>query len=192
MKRRLAIAALVLAPLAAWAQQAANGVFLVAQPTLNEATFRRTVILITQLPSAGPLGVIINRPLKILPRDVLPDHHHISALPQPVYFGGPVARRNLMFLVRTDTPPPQAIAILNDVYLLTDADWVDGALRDGNVSDVRVYAGHSGWARGQLQAELQRQGWYMVPADSGFVFDADSAAVWPELVKRAVLRPTGL
>jgi putative transcriptional regulator len=195
VKRRLAIAALVLAPafkvpLAAWAQQAANGIFLVAQPTLNEATFRRTVILITQLPSARPIGVIINRPLKISLRDVLPEHSNIAALPQPVYFGGPVARRNLTFLVRTDVPPPHAVAILNDVYLLSDADWVEGALQSGSVSDVRVFAGYAGWAPGQLQTELQRQGWYMVPAESGIVFDADRETVWEELVRRAVLRPT--
>lgn len=192
MKRRLAIAALVfgwVSP-AIWAQPAANGVFLVAQPTLNEATFRRTVILITQLPAAGPMGVIINRPLKVSLREALPKHDSIAALPQPLFFGGPVAQRNLMFLVRTDAPPPHAIAILNDVYLLGDADWVDGALRDGRLSDVRVYAGHSGWAPGQLQAELQRQGWYVLPADSSIVFDADSKTVWPELIKRAVLRPT--
>jgi len=189
--RRLLLTAVLLctAP-AVLAQDIANGVFLVAQPSLNDPTFRRTVILITQLPGTGPIGVIINRPTTVSLSEALPRHENIAALPQPLHFGGPVARQELMFLVRTDAPPPRSIAILQDVYLLGDADWVNGALKDGTaLSAVRVLAGHAGWAPGQLQNELQRKGWYLLPADSETIFNEDAAAVWPMLVKRAVLRP---
>jgi putative transcriptional regulator len=191
MKRLFALVALALLTMAAPAQElVANGVFLVARPSLDDPTFRRTVILITQLPQAGPIGVIINRPVKVPLRDALPKHDNLAALPQPLHFGGPVAQQHLMFLVRADKPPPRSIAILHDVYLLGDADWLDGALGDGSVSSVRVFAGHSGWAPGQLQNELKREGWYLLPADADTVFAADTATIWPELVKRAVLRPT--
>lgn len=178
---------------AASAQDIANGVFLVAQPSLTDPTFRRTVILITQLPQLGPIGVIINRPAGVPLREALPKHENIAALPQPLYFGGPVAQQSLMFLVRTETPPPRAIPVLRDVYLMGDADWVEGALAkaqaDGSVLPaVRVFAGHSGWAPGQLQNELKREGWYVLPADSATLFEQETASIWPELVKRAVLR----
>ncbi|MEQ1773081.1 MAG: YqgE/AlgH family protein [Burkholderiales bacterium] len=178
---------------AAHAQNIANGVFLVAQPSLTEPTFRRTVILITQLPQAGPIGVIINRPMEVPLSDIFPKHENLAAQPQKLHFGGPVARQELMFLVRADKPPPRSIAVLQDVYLMGDADWVEGALAasDSNVlSAVRVFAGHSGWAPGQLQNELKREGWYMLPADSETIFEKDIATIWPELVKRAALRAT--
>jgi putative transcriptional regulator len=175
---------------AAHAQDSANGIFLVAQPSLTEPTFHRTVILITHLPRMGPIGVIINRPTEIALSEAFPKHENIAALSHSLYFGGPVAPQNVMFLVRADSSPPRSIAVLQDVYLTADADWVNAALGESKLPAVRVLAGYSGWAPGQLQNELKREGWYMLPADAETIFDKDLSTVWAELVKRAVLRPT--
>lgn len=175
------------------AQEPANGIFLVAQPTLTEPTFRRTVILITQRPDGGSLGVIINRPTKIALSEAFPKHPHIAALAQPLHFGGPVQPQALLFLVRSATPPPAAIAVLRDVYLTPDADWVDSALATQKiVSATRAYAGYAGWAPRQLRSEMERQGWYMLPADAASVFDSKPDELWIELAKRALLRPTAI
>ena len=190
VKRLLLLVVWLIAPVCAWAQDLANGVFLVAQPALTEATFRRTVILITQPPQAGTIGVIINRSTEIPLREVLPDHEHLAQQPHNLHFGGPVERQGLMFLVRADTPPPRSIPVLRDVYLTGDADWVNNALATATtLSAVRVYAGYSGWAPGQLRSEIEREGWYILPADSETIFDKNPAGVWLELVKRALLRP---
>ena len=94
-------------------------------------------------------------------------------------------------MVRAESPPPRSIPVLRDVYLVGDVEWVENALKSAAaLSAVRVFAGHSGWAPGQLQNELEREGWYMLPADSETIFDKEAAAIWPALVKRAVLRPT--
>lgn len=174
-----------------WAQEIANGVFLVAQPSLTDPTFRRTVILITQPPLAGPIGVIINRPTMVQLREVLPAHERLAAQPHTLHFGGPVEPKGLIFLVHTASPPPRAMAVLHDVYLMGDADWIDGALGDAQaLRAVRVYAGYSGWAPGQLRNELTREGWYILPADSATIFDYKPEEIWPALVKRALLRNT--
>ena len=55
--------------------------------------------------------------------------------------------------------------------------------------EVRVYAGYSGWAPGQLQNELKRDGWYIVPASSTAIFEGDLNKLWAELARRAVLQP---
>ena len=181
------------APFAAQAQEQdviANGVFLVAQPSLTEPTFHRTVILITQPPRTGPLGVIINRRTGTPLSEIYPKHQQLAAQQQPLHFGGPVQPQGVLFLVRTETPPPRALRVLQDVYLVSDADWVNGALDDANaLSAVRAYAGYSGWAPGQLRNELARQGWYILPADSATIFDKNPDEIWAELFKRAVLRP---
>lgn len=191
VKRLLCLALTLVAACAAWAQESANGVFLVAQPSLTESTFRRTVILITQRPDGGSLGVIINRPTEVALREAFPKHEHIAAQAQPLYFGGPVQPATLLFLVRSATPPPQGIAILRDIYLTTDADWVDSALATGRViTAMRAFAGHSGWAPRQLRSEMERQGWYILPADSETLFDSARDGLWSELVRRALLQPT--
>lgn len=193
MKRLLCIALALLAAGAAWAQELANGVFLVAQPTLTEPMFHRTVILITQRPDGGSLGVIVNRPTGIPLRDAFPKHPHIAAQPLPLHAGGPVQPQTMLFLVRSATPPPQGIALLRDVYLTGDADWVDSALATGMVvSAMRAFAGHAGWAPRQLRSEMERQGWYILPADSALLFDGKPDELWRELARRAVLRPATL
>lgn len=177
-----------------YAQEAANGVFLVARPEMNDRTFRRTVILVTQPAQSGPMGVIVNRPTAVTLAEVMPVFKQLSAQTQKLHFGGPVQRRNLVFLVRTATPPPRAVAILRDVYMTTDADWVEASLSDSasqlDAGAVRVYAGYTGWARGQLDYEMEREGWYIVPADSEYIFDRAPNEIWGELVKRAVLPRT--
>ncbi len=181
------------APFAAQPQEPdviANGVFLVAQPSLTEPTFQRTVILITQPPRMGPLGVIINRRTGTPLSEIYPKHQQLAAQQQPLHFGGPVQPQGVLFLVRAETPPPRALRVLQDVYLMSDADWVNGALDDDNaLSAVRAYAGYSAWAPGQLRNELARQGWYILPADSTTIFDKNPDEIWAELFKRAVLRP---
>ena len=157
----------------------ANGVFLVAQPSLTEPTFRRTVILLTQPPGSGPMGIIINRPTDQTLADVLPKHPALAAQTQPLYFGGPVARQGLVFLVRTQVAPPRSLRVLDDVYLMGDADWIEQTLAAGLPKiEVRVYAGYSGWAPGQLQNELKRDGWYIVPAGSAAIFEGDLNKLW--------------
>ena len=142
MKRAIFIAVLLFATtFGARSQDTANGVFLVAQPSLDEPTFRRTVILITQLTlvGAGPIGVIVNRATDVSLSAVFSKHKHIAAQPQKLYFGGPIMQQEVMFLVRAATPPPRSIAVLHDVYLMADVDWVDGALSNPNaLSAVRA------------------------------------------------------
>ena len=107
-----------------------------------------------------------------------------------LHFGGPVQRQNLVLLVRADNVPPGALAVLRDVYLTGDADAVDAALGGAAPNSVRVYAGYSGWVRGQLQSELEREGWYILPAESETIFDKPAGEIWGELLKRALLRNT--
>ena len=191
MKRLLCIALALLAACGACAQDLANGVFLVAQPTLTAPAFRRTVILITQRPDGGSMGVIINRPTDVSLSAAFPKHEHIAAQPHTLHFGGPVQPQSLLFLVRSATPPPRGIPMLRDVYLTADADWVDSAQATAKVlTAMRAFAGFSGWAPGQLRSEIERQGWYILPADSETIFDKNPDEIWFELAKRAVLRST--
>jgi putative transcriptional regulator len=185
----LALAALV-APAGA-AEGVANAIFLVASSELKERNFRETVVLVTQPPRGGPWGVIINRPLVQRLSEVFTEYETLKDRKDVVHFGGPVQRDGLVFLVRTSKPPPRAVPVLKDVYFVSDLDWIDELFRRPEPTrGVRVYYGHSGWAPGQLQNELKRGGWHVVPADAETVFDKDPVRIWPELIERATTRPT--
>ena len=192
VRRRLLIAALIAIFVggadAAVGQEAAlaNGVFLVAKTDLLDPNFRETVVLITQPEvGGGPLGVIVNRPVAARLSDALPD---LGAVPEQfdqIYGGGPVARDQLLFLVRTPQRPERGLQVLADVYLSGDPGMLKSIVRgEMTVAAFRAYAGYAGWAPGQLQAEILRGGWYVIQADADTIFSADPAAVWPELIKR--------
>ena len=173
------------------AENPASGIFLVAAATLEDPNFRETVVLVTHPRQGAPFGVIINRPLPATLNEAFPDHEGLKARKDPVFFGGPVARQGVVFLVRAAAPPPHAAHVLQDVHLTGDIAWVDARVKEGGLAaGLRVYAGYSGWSRGQLQNEIGRGDWYVVPADAETIFTKDPASIWPELVKRAAARHT--
>lgn len=171
------------------AEMSASGIFLVATDEILDPNFRETVVLVTQPPSGGPFGVIINRPLNHRLSEVFPENETLKSRNDVVYFGGPVARQAVVFLVRASKPPPRATHVLRDVYLVADPAGIDDLLKQsGATRSLRVYAGHSGWAPGQLQNEISRGGWRVLPADAATVFDKEASLIWPELSRRAALR----
>jgi putative transcriptional regulator len=198
VRRRLLAAALIAigvgAAEAASGQETelANGVFLVAKPELLDPNFRETVLLITQPQvGGGPLGVIVNRPLTSRLSKVLPG---VGAVPEQfdqVYRGGPVARNQLLFLVRTSRRPERSLQVLADVFLSSDARLLNQIVRgEMTVTAFRAYAGFSGWAPGQLQAEILRGGWHVIQADADAIFATDPSTLWEILIKRINTRST--
>ena len=186
------LATMLSAPLRALgAENMANAVFLIASPALQDPNFRETVVLVTHPREGGPWGVIINRPLDHRLSEVFTEYETLKNRKDVLFFGGPVAREGLVFLVRSLKPPPRAVPVLHDVYFISDIDWIDGLLqRPEPTRGLRVYSGYSGWAPGQLQREIARGGWHVLPADAATVFDQDPARIWPELIKRAGTKQT--
>jgi hypothetical protein len=83
--------------------------------------------------------------------------------------------------------------VLKDVYFTSDKDWIEALLKKPDPArGLRVYAGYSGWGLGQLQNEMKRGDWYVLPADADTIFDKDVSRIWPDLVQRASARPTAL
>jgi putative transcriptional regulator len=122
---------------------------------------------------------------------VLADQPSLKGRKDVLFFGGPVMRQGLVFLVRGLQPPGNSTAVLRDVYFTGDTDVIEGLLRRPDPTQgLRVYAGYAGWGAGQLQNEIARGGWHVVPADAATIFEMDPARIWPELIKRAVTRQT--
>ena len=186
----LAVAALVVAA-PAGAAETANAIFLIAGRELVDPNFEKTVVLVTHPPRGAPFGVIINRPLTDRLSEIMPDQPSLKGRKDVLYFGGPVARQGLVFLVRSANPPPNAVMVLPDVFFTADTDLIETLLKRPNpLEGLRVYAGYSGWGPGQLQREMARGGWHVAPADSKTVFDKDPKSIWPELIERATTKQT--
>ena len=179
MIRSFALALLL--PLAVAAQtqaEAPNAILLVAKPTLVDPNFRETVVLVTQAADASTVGVILNRPLA--------RKHDRTG--ETVYLGGPVMREVLVALFRSERAPEEsAFHVLNGIYLTMHPHNIEALLTERG-SEYRLYAGFSGWAPGQLQGELERDGWYVLAPSDELLFRSDTRGMWSELERKARAR----
>jgi putative transcriptional regulator len=176
--RRLTLA-LLFPALCAAQESPPNSLLLVATPELGDPNFRQTVVLVTQAPDWSTVGVILNRPT---------DAKH-EATGAALYEGGPVMRPVTLALFRSDTPPPApAFRVLPEVYLSMHPENVEKlAPRSAR---FRLFAGFSGWAPGQLRAEIERDGWYLLPASEELLFRSDTSGLWRELLDTARRKKT--
>jgi len=186
--RALVLALLcLLAPPCAHAQQLlpANGVLLVAKPSLADANFSQTVVLVTQTEDGSTVGVIINRPTTLKLSQFLSEEFPTGNYREPVFFGGPVMLKALVSLFRSETPPmAPAFHVLKDVYLTMHPDNIERLLKDA-AARYRIYAGFSGWVPRQLESEMMRNSWYFLPADEATIFREKPDGLWEELVDLA-------
>jgi len=181
--RRAALCALLLLAAAAHGQGTSKAVFLVARPGMPDPNFRETVVLVVQSESAEATGVIINRPTNRSLSELLPSER-FEAFTEPIFFGGPVALQGLFALFEAERYSGPAISMLPGVFFAVLPDSVD-ALLNKPPAKIRFFAGYSGWAPGQLRAELDRGDWLVVDADAKTVFLKDTSRLWQDMVRRA-------
>lgn len=162
-----------------------KGIFLVAKRDMSDPRFRRTVVLLLAHGDGGTLGLIINRRTELPLSRALPDLNAAGNEQHALFFGGPVGLNTLIFLVRSGTPPQQSSHVMADVYYSADRDTLEAALNQHKqANELRMYLGHSGWAPGQLAAEIARGDWLLVGGDSETVFEENLDAIWWELIER--------
>jgi putative transcriptional regulator len=159
------------------AQQAErpNAVLLIAKPELIDPNFSRSVVLVTQTESGDTVGVILNRPGE--------QKHPRTG--EVLFSGGPVMREVVLALFRSAEPPAApAFHVLRGVYLTLHPENIEKLL-SGEKRNYRLYSGFSGWAPRQLESEIERDGWYLLPASEALLFRADTAGMWEEMLEKA-------
>ena len=177
----------LLAPAPTLAQQhlPANGVLLVAKPSLTDRNFSQTVVLVSQTEDGSTVGVIINRPTTLKLSEFLSEELPTGNYREPIFFGGPVMLNALVSVFHSETAPEApAFHVLKDVYLTMHQDNIERLLKDAKAR-YRIYAGFAGWIPRQLESEMMRDGWYFLPADEATVFREKTDGLWEELVERA-------
>jgi putative transcriptional regulator len=156
-------------------------ILLVARAELPDPNFKDSVVLVMNNIGPAPAGIIINRPTSIAVSRLFPDLEGLAQLDDKVYFGGPVEIGTVSFLVRAAAAPEHATEVLHGLYISTSRELLRKLLsRDKPMEDLRIFIGYSGWAPGQLEAEIARGDWTLTPAEASAIFDGKSKRPWPE------------
>jgi putative transcriptional regulator len=162
------------------------GVFLVAKPSIDGGPFRQSVVLLLAHGGEGTLGLIVNRATEIPLSTVLSDLDARETGDPTLNFGGPVALDGLLFLFQSDEPRDDVKNVMGGIYYSGDRELLEELLKKKDRENLKLYLGHAGWAPGQLQSEIARGSWILVPADAFTVFQKSPEAIWPELARIGV------
>ena len=170
-------------------QQPAKGKLLVASELVGDV-FAQTVILLLHYDEHGAIGIVVNRPTDIKPEELVADVEAFSGYGGTLYWGGPVHMNSLRALLRTGTPPKGAEAIVDSVHLV----HIDEKLKDApaDLTSLRFFIGYAGWGAGQLNREMERGSWHVVPALGEHIFAEDPRTLWKRLTPPREHRATYL
>lgn len=144
--------------------------FLIASPQLTDDFFDHSLVYLIEHNDEGAFGVIINKPAPAKLSEIVDDLPEGPTSP-PLMVGGPVNRNMVLFLHDNDPPQTESMGLCDGIFLSSTAGFLD-ALRSGE-APLRCHAfiGSSGWAPEQLDQEIARDAWMVVPAKTHVMFD---------------------
>jgi putative transcriptional regulator len=160
-----------------------TGQLLIAMPQMTDPRFARSVVYVcAHSEDDGAMGLVVNKLLSSVTMEELFSHLHLelgdSGRSRPVHFGGPV-EPGRGFVLHTADYQEGATLLAGDGFAVTATLDILRAIARGEGPRHSLLAlGYAGWAPGQLDAEMQANGWLSVPADSDLVFGDDSEAKW--------------
>ena len=159
-----------------------RGQLLIAHPGLLDPNFRRTVVLVVEHTDEGAMGLVLNRRSLVPVAKAAPELSALVDPLEPVHVGGPVAPEGLIVLAEFEDPSKAAL-IVSGHFGLVGAEEDRGAV-GGGTRRARVFAGHAGWAPGQLEAELDGDGWIVEHPEPDEILSEDPEALWGAVLER--------
>ena len=162
-----------------------DGQMLIAMPVMEDERFQRSVIYVCAHSSEGAMGIIVNRPAGsidfpglLMQLNIIKKGERI-ALPEDaeamkVLRGGPVETGRGFVLHSSDFFIKDSTLPIDDAISLTATLDILKAIATGAGPKRAILAlGYAGWAPGQLENEIQHNGWLHCPADTELVFGDD-------------------
>jgi len=173
-----------------------DGQMLIAMPSMLDERFMRSLIYICAHSSEGAMGIVVNHPASninfsdlLVKLDVVPKSERIQ-LPTraegvKVMRGGPVeTERGFVlhsadFFIENSTLP-----IAEGIWLTATIDILKAIARGEGPASAILALGYAGWAPGQLENEIQGNGWLHCTADPELVFGTDIDSKYDRALKK--------
>ena len=173
-----------------------DGQMLIAMPTMGDERFARTVIYVCAHSTEGAMGIIVNQPAPhitfhdlLVQLEVVPETDVIQLPSQAsgvkVLKGGPVDTQRGFVLHSSDFVIENSTLPIDDGICLTATLDILKAIARGNGPRSAILAlGYAGWAPGQLENEIQHNGWLHCAADADLIFGQDIAGKYDKALQK--------
>jgi putative transcriptional regulator len=178
-----------------------DGQMLIAMPMMQDDRFSRSVIYVCAHSSEGAMGIIVNQPASnikfsdlLVKLDVIPAADTIQ-LPTragvvKVMRGGPVETERGFVLHSSDFFIENSTLPINDGICLTATiDILKAIARGDGPASAILALGYAGWAPGQLETEIQGNGWLHCAADAELIFGTDISGKYDLALKKIGIGP---
>ena len=141
-----------------------KGKVLISEPFLRDANFTRSVVLLIDHGTKGSVGIIMNKPSKLIVNDIVKEFKYLDNI--PLFKGGPVSTDTLFYL-HTFADIEGALPIGDGIYLNGDFNAIKRYILQGNPIEgkIRFFLGYAGWDTDQLQNEIEENTWIIGNAD---------------------------
>lgn len=178
-----------------------DGQMLIAAPGMSDERFAKSVIYVCAHSSEGAMGIIVNQPAKhisfpdlLVKLDVIPATDLIQLPPRAggvkVLKGGPVeTERGFVlhsadFFIENSTLP-----IDQGICLTATLDILKAIAKGAGPESALLALGYAGWAPGQLDNEMQQNGWLHCPADPSLLFSTNVEEKYELAMRKIGIRP---
>ncbi|GBF27829.1 hypothetical protein MnTg02_02888 [bacterium MnTg02] len=181
-----------------------DGQFLIAMPTMGDPRFDRSVIYVCAHSADGAMGIVINQRapninfVELLEQlEIHPDENQIETPSNfddmAVHVGGPVETGRGFVLHSSDYYVADSTLPIDDGVFLTATIDILRAIATGSGPDRSLLAlGYAGWAPGQLESEIQSNGWLNCPSDPDLIFDGKLEKKYHQALAKMGIDPSHL
>ena len=173
-----------------------DGQMLIAMPAMNDERFSRAVIYVCAHSTEGAMGIIVNHPASnikfpdlLVQLEVIPASERIQlptrAEEVKVLKGGPVETgrgfvlHSADFFIENSTLP-----IDEGICLTATLDILKAIARGNGPASAILALGYAGWAPGQLEQEIQQNGWLHCAADPELIFGKDTGTKYQKALRK--------
>ena len=162
-------------------------------PQMEDHRFARSVIYLCAHNDEGAMGLVLNKLVGTL---TLPELLESLGIPSPglrgkppVHFGGPVESGRGFVLHSADYSEEGSLTVGKDLALTATLDILRAMGKGEGPRHSLLALGYAGWAPGQLDAEIQANGWLSVAADAELVFEEADDSKWTRALAKLGVTP---
>ncbi len=165
-----------------------EGKMLIAMPQMTDPRFARSVLFLCAHSTEGAMGLVVNKLVDSITFPDLLSQLNIDARGATeninVHFGGPVESGRGFVLHSDDYVQESTLVIDAGVSLTATTDVLKAIARGGGPKRSLLALGYAGWSPGQLDAEIQSNGWLHVDPDDELIFGDDLGGKWERAIAK--------
>jgi len=173
-----------------------TGQFLIAMPAMPDPRFARSVIYVCSHGPNGAMGLVVNRLYGEVNFRALLQQLNVKTAADapdlPVHYGGPVETGRGFVLHSCDYLREGTMRIDDNVALSATVEILQALASGGGPERALMALGYTGWGAGQLDAEMQANGWLTVAADDDILFGREIETKWDRALAKIGISPMTL